>query len=186
MESASPDGGLLLKRSVRRHQHLALNFMFRSSYIALSDATVRQATATGKDYTVGDTDGLSLGVTAAGGKSWHFRYAWAGKQKRMSLGTYPEVGLRQARSLREEARRLIAQGTHPCTHRRHQRHTHHLAEQNTFQAMYALWLEHRGRVLKKGRQSTQEQIERIFDNDVLPALGKSSIYPLRCFSYPTT
>lgn len=147
--------------------------------MALSDATVRQAKATGKDYTLGDSDGLSLGVSGAGGKSWHFRYSWAGKQKRMSLGTYPEVGLRQARSLRDEARRLIAQGTNPCTHRRHQRHTHNLAEQNTFQAMYALWLEHRSRVLKKGRQSTLEQIERIFNNDVLPALGKSSIYAIK-------
>lgn len=147
--------------------------------MALSDATVRQAKATGKDYTLGDSDGLSLGVTAAGGKSWHFRYSWAGKQKRMSLGTYPEVGLRQARSLRDEARRLLAQGTNPCTHRRHQRHTHNLAQQNTFQAMYTLWFEHRGRVLKKGRQSTLEQIERIFDNDVLPALGKSSIYAIK-------
>lgn len=147
--------------------------------MALSDATVRQAKATGKDYTLGDSDGLSLGVTAAGGKSWHFRYSWAGKQKRMSLGTYPEVGLRQARSLRDEARRLIAEGTNPCVHRRHQRHTQNLAEQNTFQAMYDLWLAHRGRVLNKGRQSTLEQIERTFDNDVLPALGKSSIYAIK-------
>lgn len=45
--------------------------------------------------------------------------------------------------------------------------------------MYTLWFEHRGRVLKKGRQSTLEQIERIFDNDVLPALGKSSIYAIK-------
>lgn len=70
--------------------------------MALSDATVRQAKATGKDDTLGDIDGLSLGVTASGGTSWHCRYSWAGKQKRMSLGTYPEVGLRQARSLRDD------------------------------------------------------------------------------------
>ena len=34
--------------------------------MALSDATVRQAKATGKDYTLGDSDGLSLGVSGAG------------------------------------------------------------------------------------------------------------------------
>lgn len=61
--------------------------------MALSDATVRQARATGKDYTLGDIDGLSLAVTASGGRSRHFRYCWAGKRKRMSLGAYPEVGL---------------------------------------------------------------------------------------------
>ena len=59
--------------------------------MALSDLAVRQAKATGKAYTLPDLDGLSLAVTAAGGRTWHFRYYWAGKQKRMSLGTYPEV-----------------------------------------------------------------------------------------------
>lgn len=44
----------------------------------------------------------------------------------------------QARSLRDEARRLIAPDPNPCMHRPHQRRTHNLAEQNTFQAMYGL------------------------------------------------
>ncbi|HRV79184.1 MAG TPA: Arm DNA-binding domain-containing protein, partial [Thauera sp.] len=78
--------------------------------MALSDLVVRQAKATGKAYTLPDLDGLSLAVTAAGGRTWHFRYYWAGKQKRISLGTYPEVTLREARSLRDEARALIAKG----------------------------------------------------------------------------
>ena len=78
--------------------------------MALSDLAVRQAKATGKAYTLPDLDGLSLAVTAAGGRTWHFRYYWAGKQKRMSLGTYPEVTLREARSLRGGDQRLEAAG----------------------------------------------------------------------------
>src|SRR5690606_18122204 len=66
--------------------------------MALSDFAVRQARATRKAYTLADSDGLSLAVTAAGGKTWHFRYYWLNKQKRMSLGTYPEVTLREARA----------------------------------------------------------------------------------------
>lgn len=97
----------MLERSVEPYEHLALNFMFRTLYRTRSDTTVRQAKATGKDYTHGDSDGLSLDVTAAGGKSWHLCYSWVTKQKRMSLGTYPEVGLRQARTLRDEARRRL-------------------------------------------------------------------------------
>ena len=46
--------------------------------MALSDLDVRQAKATGKAYTLPDLDGLSLAVTAAGGRTWHFRYYWAG------------------------------------------------------------------------------------------------------------
>ena len=64
--------------------------------MALSYLAVRQTKATGKAYTLPDTDGLSLAVTTAGDRTWHFRYYWAGKQKRMSLGTYPEVTLREA------------------------------------------------------------------------------------------
>lgn len=70
--------------------------------MALTDMTVRQAKATGKNFT--------LGVSAQGGKSRHFRYTWLGKRKRMSLGTYPEISLRDARARRNEARALLAKG----------------------------------------------------------------------------
>ena len=47
----------------------------------LSDLIVRQAKATGKRYTLSDFDGLSLFVSAKGGKERHFRYYWAGKER---------------------------------------------------------------------------------------------------------
>ncbi|WP_284428060.1 Arm DNA-binding domain-containing protein, partial [Acidovorax sp. SUPP2522] len=69
--------------------------------MALSDMAVRNAKPNGKPYTLSDIDGLCLAVSPTGGKAWHYRYYWVGKQKRMSLGTYPEVGLREARALRD-------------------------------------------------------------------------------------
>ncbi len=69
---------------------------------------------------------------------------WAGKQKRMSLGTYPEVTLREARSLRDEARALLAKGTNPRVHRKQKRTAVRLADENTFEAVYRKWLKHRG------------------------------------------
>ena len=59
--------------------------------MALSDTTVRRAKVTGKAYTLSDDAGLSLAVSPTGGKIWHFRYYWAGKQKRISLGCYPPL-----------------------------------------------------------------------------------------------
>lgn len=147
--------------------------------MALSDLAVRQAKATGKAYTLPDLDGLSLAVTAAGGRTWHFRYYWAGKQKRMSLGTYPEVTLREARSLRDEARALLAKGTNPRVHRKQKRTAVRLADENTFEAVYRKWLKHRGLSLKEGRQTTLSILPRIFDKDVLPALGKRSVYEIK-------
>jgi integrase len=153
--------------------------MFRSKSMALSDLVVRQAKATGKAYTLPDLDGLSLAVTAAGGRTWHFRYYWAGKQKRISLGTYPEVTLREARSLRDEARALIAKGINPRDHRKQKRTAVRLADENNFEVVYRGWLEHRGLSLKEGRQTTLAMLPRIFDRDVLPTLGKRSIYEIK-------
>ncbi|HBO1705041.1 TPA: tyrosine-type recombinase/integrase [Pseudomonas aeruginosa] len=147
--------------------------------MALTNVAVRQARPTGKDYTLPDFDGLSLAVSAKGGKSWHFRYYWAAKQKRMSLGTYPAVGLREARALRDEARALAAKGVNPKVDRKHKLRAVRLASENSFKAVYLQWLAHRRLELKEGRQSTLSQIQRIFDKDVLPALGTMSVYNVR-------
>jgi len=153
--------------------------MFRSYTMALTDVTVRQARTTGKDYTLTDFDGLSLAVSAAGGKSWHFRYYWATKQKRMSLGTYPKVSLREARALRDEARALVAKGVNPKIDRKQKLRAVRFATENSFKVVYLQWLAHRKLELKEGRQSTLSQIQRIFDKDVLPALGSVSVYDVR-------
>jgi hypothetical protein len=147
--------------------------------MALSDLVVRQAKTTGKAYTLPDIDGLSLAVTPTGNKSWHFRYYWLGKQKRMSLGNYPEVSLRDARTLRDEARALVAKDINPHVHRKQKRAAVKLAGENTFEAIYKKWLAHRELSLKKGRQTTLSILPRVFAKDVLPALGKRSIYDIK-------
>lgn len=146
--------------------------------MALTDMFVRQAKATGKDYTIPDFDGLSLAVSNSGTKSWHFRYTWLGQQKRMSLGTYPEITLREARERRDNARALVAKGINPRLHREKERQAVSLAAEYTFEAVYEKWLAHRSLKLKEGRQSTLVQIRRAFDKDVLPALRKRSIYEI--------
>ena len=147
--------------------------------MALSDLVVKQAKTTGKAYTLPDIDGLSLAVTPAGGKSWHFRYYWLGKQKRMSLGNYPEVSLREARTLRDEARTLVAKDINPHQHRKQKRAAAKLGGEHTFDAVYKKWLAHRELSLKKGRQTTLSILPRVFAKDVLPALGKRSIYDIK-------
>lgn len=72
--------------------------------MSLTDTAVRQARATGKDYTLTDTDGLALFVSATGAKQWHFRFSWAGRQPCISLGGYPQISLQEARRIRDEAR----------------------------------------------------------------------------------
>lgn len=61
----------------------------------LTDIVVRQAKPGSRNYTLKDTDGLALFMSVAGAKSWHFRFSWGGKQPRISLGTYPEISLKE-------------------------------------------------------------------------------------------
>ncbi len=60
---------------------------------------------------------MYLEVTPAGGRWWRLKYRYAGKEKLLSLGVYPEVRLADARERREEARKLLADGIDPSAHR---------------------------------------------------------------------
>ncbi|WP_414157472.1 tyrosine-type recombinase/integrase [Pseudomonas sp. BNK-15] len=146
--------------------------------MALSEMAIRHARVTGKDYTLADNDGLILHVTAQGAKLWHFRFYWEGKQKRMSFGSYPQVGLRDARTRRDEARALIARGTNPSEQRKQQRVAVRLANDQTFDAVFEQWIAFRRLSLKEGRQSTLSQILRIFAKDIQPYIGEQSIHEI--------
>ena len=54
-----------------------------------------------------DERGLYLEVSPAGGKWWRLKYRFGGKEKRLSLGVYPDVSLKDARDRRDDARKLI-------------------------------------------------------------------------------
>jgi len=84
----------------------------------LSDTKARKAKPKSKQFKIFDTDGLFLLVSPAGGKWWRFKYRLGGKEKLISLGTYPEVSLAQARGRRDEARKQVADGIDPSQARK--------------------------------------------------------------------
>jgi integrase len=147
--------------------------------MALSDTAVRRAKATGNAYTLSDDAGLSLAVSPKGGKTWHFRYYWGGKQKRISLGRYPSVTLREARQSRDQASALLPKGINPRAAREQQRYATLLASENNFETVFREWAEYRALTSKEGRKSPLSQCKRVFKNDVLPRIGKTSIYDVR-------
>ena len=59
---------------------------------------------------VGDTLGLFLLVQPSGGKLWRVKYRIDGKEKKLAIGIYPQVGLAEARRRRDAARELVAAG----------------------------------------------------------------------------
>ena len=60
-----------------------------------------------------DAGGLFMIVAPSGGKWWRLKYRFGGKEKLLSLGTYPEVGLAKARTKRDRAREQVADGVDP-------------------------------------------------------------------------
>ncbi|MBO9357638.1 tyrosine-type recombinase/integrase [Bordetella petrii] len=146
--------------------------------MALTDVVVRQARPTSKPRSLLDADGLSLFIPPKGRKCWHLRYTFAGKERRISLGTYPEVSLREARELREQARALLAKGVNPRAERKRKHHAALLADEQTFMVVYERWRDHRKLALEEGRQTSLDQIRRVFKKDVFPILRHMGIHDI--------
>jgi integrase len=84
----------------------------------LNDTRIRNAKPGERDYKLTDFDGLYLLVRANGSRLWRFAYRFAGKQKQIALGPYPQVTLAEARERREASRKLLAGGKDPSVERR--------------------------------------------------------------------
>lgn len=140
--------------------------------MALTDTAARQAKPKEKAYTLSDSLGLSLYIAPNGIKSWHFRFTWVGKQARISFGTYPEVGLKEARARRDEAREEVAQGMDPRETRKEKKAGITEAQERTFRRAYDEWLAFRKGSISPG---TYRIISNLMELDVLPTFGSRQI-----------
>ncbi|MEA1072063.1 tyrosine-type recombinase/integrase [Sphingomonas sp. LY160] len=100
--------------------------------MALTDTAIRLAKAEVSDRKLADGKGLYLLVTASGSKLWRLKYRIDGKEKKLALGSYPEVGLKQARARRDAARQSAQAGRDPSNARREARIAGRIAAATTF------------------------------------------------------
>lgn len=87
----------------------------------LSATAVKNARPRERRYKISDGENLFLVVDPSGGKWWRLRYRFAGSEKSISLGTYPEVSLLEAREKKDSTRKLLAEGKNPTLERRQQK-----------------------------------------------------------------
>ena len=107
----------------------------------LTDTAIRKAKPGLRPRKLTDGRGLFLLLTPAGGRWWRFRYGFAGREKLLSLGVYPDVLLKAAREKAEDARRLVAAGTDPSAARQAEKREAREAAENDFESVAREWLE---------------------------------------------
>jgi integrase len=138
----------------------------------LNDVKARHAKPRDKDYKLADSGGLYLFVTRTGFKSWRMKYRFAGKEKRLTFGAYPEVPLAEARERRDSARRLLRDHRDPKVEMLRRRAAAYADHEATFEAIARKW------------HATQEarwtpihaaDVLRSLERDVFPALGSLPI-----------
>ncbi|MCG6878403.1 MAG: integrase arm-type DNA-binding domain-containing protein [Deltaproteobacteria bacterium] len=141
----------------------------------LTDAKVRNARPKSKQFKIFDTDGLFLLVSPAGGKWWRFKYRFGGKEKLISLGTYPEVSLAQARGRRDEARKQVADSIDPSQVRKALKNAT-IQNQSTFEAVAREWHTRFTPTWTPGHALT---IKRRLELNVFPWIGERPIMEIK-------
>lgn len=135
----------------------------------MQDTQAKNAKPRAKQYKITDERGLFIIIRPNGNKWWRFRYQFDGKSKEISLGVYPDVGLKAARIKRDVYRELVADGIDPSAKRQAEK----LAESDTFEAVGREWL------LKKKKPAvvaeSYQRIETRLKQDIFPYIGKLPI-----------
>lgn len=116
-----------------------------------------------------DSGGLYLEVSPAGSKRWFWKYRIAGAEKRMALGSYPDVTLGKAREARDQARLTKATGLDPVVARKTARLVNLHITENSLRAVALEW---HARQAPQWSPSHADRILRRFERDIFPHLGE--------------
>jgi integrase len=108
--------------------------------MTLTDTRIRNAKPKATAYKLSDGGGMYLLVTPDGARYWRMDYRFAGKRRTLAFGVYPVVTLSSARTHREQARLLLAQGADPSAAKKRTKRLAKLAGKNTFEAVAREWI----------------------------------------------
>lgn len=134
----------------------------------LSTAKLRNIKPSDKIQRLYDEKGLYLEVTPKGKTWWRFKYRFNDKEKRISLGVYPDVGLGLARERRDDARKLIANDVDPSEHRKVMKKVEIERTSNSFEVVAREWfVKHSQNWVKNHANRIIQRLER----DIFPWIG---------------
>jgi integrase len=141
----------------------------------LTDLQIKALKPTLKRQRVFDGGGLYIEISPAGGKLWRLKYRFDGKEKRLALGDYPSVTIKEARKRRDEARSLLSGGMDPGAIKRAQKAGRLDAAANSFEVTARRWCEtNKNTWTEKYATKTLSMLQR----DVFPWLGTRPVSEL--------
>jgi integrase len=142
----------------------------------LTDTKIRASKPTEKPYKLADAHQLYLLVTTSGGKLWRMNYAFGGKQRALSFGAYPLVGLAEARQMRDDARSYLAKRRDPKTAKQMEALADAERIAATFEMVARKWF---GRVEGQWAKVHTSDVIRSLERDVFPHIGNWPIADLK-------
>lgn len=138
----------------------------------LTQTQIKNAQPGAKPLRLFDGRGLYLEIAPGGGRWWRFKYRYAGKEKRLSLGVYPEVSIKEARARCDEARKLLAKQVDPSAARKAEKVTQRTGAANSFEAVAREWF---GKYTGTWATSHSTRVVRLFERDLFPWLGNRPV-----------
>ncbi len=138
----------------------------------LTERAIRNFKPQSKTKRLSDSGGLYLEVSPAGGKWWRLKYRFNGKEKRLALGVFPRVTLKEARAGREDARRLLDKGNDPGQARKAEKAARSELNADSFEAVAREW---HGKFSPGWAPSHASKIFRRLEVDIFPWLGSRPI-----------
>ena len=138
----------------------------------LTATAIRKAKPREKPRKLYDSRGLYLEIAPRGTKAWRFKYRFDGKEKRISMGIFPEVSLKLARQRRDEARKLLARDIDPSAYRKARKRSRREAARNSFEAVATEWL---AKHSHNWSTSWVRRQERELEREAFPYIGASPV-----------
>ncbi|MCA8493560.1 tyrosine-type recombinase/integrase [Burkholderia arboris] len=136
--------------------------------MALTDVTIKNAKPREKPIRLFDGGGLYLEIAPAGGKWWRLKYRFGGKEKRISLGVYPDVSLKDARERRDAARKQLAHGVDPGDAKKARKAASEERATNSFELVAREWF---ARYAPGWASSHADKIIQRLERDLFPWIG---------------
>lgn len=148
----------------------------------LREIVIKQAKLPKKAKKLFDGGGLFLYLTPSG-KYWYYRYRFAGGDKVIPLGKYPDVSLKAARNAHMAAKMRLAEGKDPAAEKRKTKQENERIQIMTFEKVARKWYEHVKPTWKNAKHA--QQVINTLTQYAFPCIGHypvSDVPPIEIFN----